>query len=105
MQIRITVGDHQFDAELYPHPVAEDFASMLAAFEAEKTKAGSGKGRQRAPKPGDLVSYRVSERFGDMPFVGTLLAVEADHVLISPNDPSDPDRRMRGTRTSRPEVG
>jgi hypothetical protein len=55
-------------------------------------------------KPGDLVSYRVSERFGDMPFVGTLLAVEADHVLISPNDPADPDRRMRGTRSSRPDV-
>jgi len=55
-------------------------------------------------KPGDLVSYRVSERFGDMPFLGTVLAVEADHVLISPNDPADPDRRMRGTRTSRPEV-
>jgi len=55
-------------------------------------------------KPGDLVSYRVGERFGGMPFVGTLLAVAADHVLISPNDPADPDRRMRGTRTSRPEV-
>lgn len=55
-------------------------------------------------KPGDQVSYRVSERFGDMPFVGTLLAVETDHVIISPNDPADPDRRMRGTRTSRPEV-
>ena len=55
-------------------------------------------------KPGDMVSYRVSERFGDMPFVGTLLAVEADHVVISPNDPADPDRRMRGTRTSRPDV-
>src|SRR4051812_6046592 len=32
-------------------------------------------------KVGDVVSYRVSERFGDMPFVGTLLAVEADHVM------------------------
>ncbi|HSV34367.1 MAG TPA: hypothetical protein VLI46_02360, partial [Ramlibacter sp.] len=55
-------------------------------------------------KVGDLVSYRVSERFGDMPFIGTLVAIEADYVLISPNDPADPDRRMRGTRTSRPEV-
>jgi hypothetical protein len=55
-------------------------------------------------KPGDMVSYRVSERFGDMPFIGTLLAVEADHVVISPNDPTDPDRRMRGTRTNRPDV-
>ena len=50
------------------------------------------------------MSYRVSERFGDMPFVGTLLEVAHDHVVISPNDPADPDRRMRGTRTSRPEV-
>jgi hypothetical protein len=55
-------------------------------------------------KIGDLVSYRVPERFDDMPFVGTLLAVEAEHVLISPNDPADPDRRMRGTRESRPIV-
>jgi hypothetical protein len=55
-------------------------------------------------KVGDMVSYRVSERFGDMPFVGTLLAVEPDHVVISPNDPADPDRRMRGTRSSRPDV-
>ena len=55
-------------------------------------------------KAGDMVSYRVSERFGDMAFVGTLLEVEADHVVISPNDPNDPDRRMRGTRASRPEV-
>lgn len=55
-------------------------------------------------KVGDMVSYRVTESFGDMPFVGTLVVVEEDHVLISPNDPSDPDRRMRGTRVSRPEV-
>ena len=53
---------------------------------------------------GDLVSYRVPERFDDMPFVGTLVAVEADYVLISPNDPTDPNRRMRGTRESRPIV-
>src|ERR1700753_75095 len=51
--------------------------------------------------PGDLVSYRIPERFADMPFVGTLLAVFEDHVEISPNDPTDPDRRMRGTRESR----
>jgi hypothetical protein len=55
-------------------------------------------------KVGDMVSYRVSERFGDMPFVGTLLEVHDDHVVISPNDPTDPDRRMRGTRESRPDV-
>ena len=55
-------------------------------------------------KVGDMVSYRVSERFGEMPFVGTLLEVHDDHVVISPNDPQDQDRRMRGTRESRPDV-
>ena len=55
-------------------------------------------------KAGDMVSYRVPESFGDMPFVGTLLAVYDDYVEISPNDPQDPDRRMRGTRESRPVV-
>jgi hypothetical protein len=55
-------------------------------------------------KVGDLVSYRIGDRFDEMPFVGTLLEVHADHVVISPNDPRDPDRRMRGTRASRPDV-
>lgn len=55
-------------------------------------------------KVGDMVSYRISERFGDMPFVGTLLEVHDDYVVISPNDPSDRDRRMRGSRVSRPDV-
>ena len=55
-------------------------------------------------KVGDQVSYRIPEAFQDMPFVGTLVAVEDDHVLISANDPGDPDRKMRGTRESRPVV-
>ena len=55
-------------------------------------------------KVGDTVSYRVPERFDEMPFVGTLTAVGEDWVEISANDPSDPDRRMRGTRESRPVV-
>ena len=55
-------------------------------------------------KVGDTVSYRIPERFGDMPFVGTLLAIHDDWVEISANDPSDPHRRMRGTRESRPVV-
>jgi hypothetical protein len=55
-------------------------------------------------KVGDVVSYRVPEAFGDMPFVGQILEVNADHVVISPNDPGDPDRRMKGTRESRPVV-
>jgi len=55
-------------------------------------------------KPGDMVSYRIPDRFADFPFVGTILEVHDDHIVISPNDPQDPDRRMRGTRESRPIV-
>ena len=55
-------------------------------------------------KVGDMVSYRVSGKFSDFPFVGVLLAVYDDYVEISPNDSTDPDKRMRGTRASRPEV-
>lgn len=53
---------------------------------------------------GDLVSYRVPERFGDMPFVGTLVAVGPDSVLIATGDAGEPDKRMLGTRASRPVV-
>ena len=53
---------------------------------------------------GDTVSYRVPDGFGDMPFVGVLVAVDKDSVLISANDPTDPSRLMRGTRESRPKV-
>lgn len=55
-------------------------------------------------KVGDQVSYRVPEQFGDMPFVGTLVEIGQDFVMISSNDPTDPGRRMRGTRESRPVV-
>ena len=55
-------------------------------------------------KVGETVSYRVPERFDEMAFAGTLTAVGEDWVEISANDPSDPDRRMRGTRESRPVV-
>lgn len=55
-------------------------------------------------KAGDVVSYRVPDRFDDFPFVGTLVEVHADHVLISPNDPAQPEKQMRGTRESRPVV-
>jgi hypothetical protein len=54
-------------------------------------------------KPGDTISYRVPE-LGDFPFVGTILAVFDDYVEISPNDPKEPDKRMRGSRESRPVV-
>ncbi len=53
---------------------------------------------------GDAVSYRIPDRFGDFAFVGTLVAVHADHVEISPNDPMNPSQCMRGTRESRPVV-
>ena len=53
-------------------------------------------------KVGDTVSYRVSS-MEDWPFVGTLLEVYADHVVISPGE-SEPDARYRGTRESRPLV-
>ena len=55
-------------------------------------------------KVGDQVSYRIPEQYGEMPFVGTILAVFDDYVEISPNDPTDPDRRRKGTRASRPVV-
>ena len=53
-------------------------------------------------KVGDTVSYKVSTMEG-FPFVGTLLEVHDDHVVISPG-PMEPDARYRGTRESRPVV-
>jgi hypothetical protein len=53
-------------------------------------------------KVGDTVSYRVSTMDG-FPFVGTLLEVHPDHVVISPGE-SEPDARYRGTREDRPMV-
>jgi hypothetical protein len=55
-------------------------------------------------KVGDMVSYRVPDALGDFPFVGTILAVYDDYIEISSGDPSEPDKRMRGTRESRPIV-
>ena len=55
-------------------------------------------------KPGDMVSYRVPDALGDFPFVGTILAVYDDYIEISPGDPQTPDKRMRGSRESRPVV-
>lgn len=53
-------------------------------------------------KVGDSVSYRVTDMH-DFPFIGTLLEVHADHVIISA-DENDPASRMKGTRESRPIV-
>jgi len=54
-------------------------------------------------KVGDVVSYRVTGSLEGFPFVGTLLEVHEDHVIISA-DPDDPASSMRGTRESRPVV-
>ncbi|KAB2639771.1 MAG: hypothetical protein DVB25_05085 [Verrucomicrobia bacterium] len=55
-------------------------------------------------KVGDMVSYRIPDSLGDFPFVGTIVAVHADYIEISPNDPTTPDKRMKGTREARPVV-
>ncbi|MFM6931473.1 MAG: hypothetical protein ACKOUT_04430 [Novosphingobium sp.] len=54
-------------------------------------------------KVGDSVSYRVTGSLADFPFVGTLVEVHEDHVIIA-GDPNDPAKRYRGTRESRPVV-
>jgi len=54
-------------------------------------------------KVGDTVSYRVNGSLEGFPFVGTLLEVHADHVIIA-GDPTDPEAKYRGTRESRPLV-
>jgi len=55
-------------------------------------------------KVGDMVSYRVPDPLGDFPFVGTILAVYDDYIEISAGDPTNAEKRMRGTRESRPVV-
>ncbi len=54
-------------------------------------------------KPGDTVSYRVNGSLEGFPFVGTLVEVHDDYVLIK-GDPNEPDKLYRGTRESRPMV-
>ena len=54
-------------------------------------------------KVGDTVSYRVNGSLDGFPFVGTLVAVHDDHVIIA-GDPNEPDKHYRGTRESRPMV-
>ena len=54
-------------------------------------------------KVGDTVSYRVTGGLAEFPFVGTLLEVHDDYVVISPGE-SDPNARYCGTRESRPLV-
>ena len=54
-------------------------------------------------KVGDTVSYRVTGSLEGFPFVGTLLEVHGDFVVIA-GDPTDPEAKYRGTRESRPLV-
>ncbi len=54
-------------------------------------------------KVGDSVSYRVTGSLADFPFVGTLVEVHDDYVMIA-GDPNDPAKIYRGTRESRPVV-
>jgi hypothetical protein len=58
---------------------------------------------EKSFKAGDTVSYRVNGSLEGFPFVGTLIEVHADHVIIA-GDPNDPDARYRGTLESRPLV-
>ena len=56
-------------------------------------------------KVGDIVSYRVPEAFDDMPFVGELLEVHEDHVILHHyGEPEDKIKPVRGTREDRPVV-
>lgn len=54
-------------------------------------------------KVGDTVSYRVNGNFEGFPFVGQLIEVGDDFVVISPGE-SEPEARYKGTRESRPLV-
>lgn len=56
-------------------------------------------------KPGDVVAYQVPEISGGMPFVGVLLEVHDDYVVLQHQDaPAGQDHPMRGTREGKPVV-
>jgi uncharacterized protein YijF (DUF1287 family) len=57
-------------------------------------------------KAGDLVSYRVAGSMMDMPFVGVLVEVHDDHVILAHyNGTPTPDSdTMRGSKADRPVV-
>ena len=54
-------------------------------------------------KPGDTVSYRVTGSLEGFPFVGTLVEVHEDYVIIA-GEGEDAKGHYRGTRESRPVV-
>ncbi len=56
-------------------------------------------------KPGDLVSYRVPEEFGDTPFVGKIVTVEPDVIVLTHyGDDFAGAHKMIATRSARPVV-
>ena len=54
-------------------------------------------------KVGDLVSYRVPDQFQDFPFMGVLIEVHDDYVILA-SDPQKPDEHYRATREASPVV-
>jgi hypothetical protein len=54
-------------------------------------------------KVGDTVSYRVTGSLANFPFVGTLIEVHDDFVIIAATA-GDSSSHMRATRESRPIV-
>jgi hypothetical protein len=58
---------------------------------------------EKSFKVGDTISYRVTGSLEGFPFVGTLVEVHDDHVMIA-GDANDPSVVYRGTRESRPMV-
>lgn len=54
-------------------------------------------------REGDFVSYRVTGCLEGLPFIGCILEVHDDHVIINP-DPSEPGSPIRGTREAHPLV-
>jgi len=57
-------------------------------------------------KPGDQVCYHVTGSLAEMPFVGVLLEVHDDYVILAHDDGNRPPKStpVRGTRTDRPIV-
>ncbi|MET0294690.1 MAG: hypothetical protein ABW042_06690 [Phenylobacterium sp.] len=54
-------------------------------------------------KVGDTVSYRVPSSCDDWPFVGVLLEVHDDYVVVGAH-PDNPTERYKASRESRPVV-
>ncbi len=56
-------------------------------------------------QPGDIVSYRVTGSMTDMPFVGVILSVHEDRIIIQHGEDPDADGTpMPATRQPRPIV-